>query len=1021
MRLPRWWALPVVARCASAFTDGFFGYKDAFTVMGKDLLSVLEQPWPYVELMAEWFDTGSIDDVHDEGGLNFAARLIFQKMRILAHEPSMTMLYVGFEDGTFVGYYGADANGGAIPKTLLDAPRCPWTYDAQCGGGPADYCADGYGSAPACREYFETDGLTGEPTGDPFKTVVYDPRARGWYQAAMAHHASASAATNSWSDLYVFASTGVIGVTATRAFNRGPGGDAYGVVGMDFAMSDLEAILGGVGGVTWVVDAADGSVIASSLGILPTTRVEEANSTLVRAAVKALPAMAWEDGIFTFEGVDYWIFFSQLRDDFGLRWNLTAVHEVACAEGYGIDGLRRDAGAVLCQPCDRDRGVTSRNGSADCDICVAGNFDARAFRAGGDADCASCPDHFSCGSEGLTLATLPLNAGYMRTTPLSTEAVACVGGSDGASCPSDPDRVSCAGSSHASGPTCGTCDDGYFLDESAGRCVGCGNMTASSPTYILKVSFVVLEILVLGYLLKRSIGGSSDAKKNVASMNKMSRLQQKLRSKWKICYVAFSIMYSMPSILPDVKYPTMIASVMDVFGALNFDLLAPLPLACFLKTGHHAFFKRLLSTTLGPVAVIVAAVAVSEAKATVALLTARRDAVQVEDDTVERPRARASPWTRPVHTLTSVALLVSYLVVPAVTTCIFQTFVCEGYDRESGGALGDRRRYLVADLTVDCGSPSYRAHRVYAMLMVAAWPLGAPLSYFLLLYAQRHRIDPPVDGAPARMKTDGGEERVARALAIRDLDGGIRHLNLLYGPYETEFWYWEVLELIRRICATSVVMVIEGGEVPKLFYCILLSIASLEVYGVCEPFISDSDDLLAEALQLITLLSFLATLGSAVGMAGTLDQLMLALQVFALVASAALVYTDIHRERAALAYMAEEAEKQMREYGVDLRHSADLMHYAPKANSKRASLGQVSDAVASGLGSLVGYGVGGGRGSDAGPGDWDDDNGSAHSWDSAEDRDDFSVGSASDIAALCVAPPPPPRERPSVVSETEVL
>ena len=306
MRLPRWWALPVVARCASAFTDGFFGYKDAFTVMGKDLLSVLEQPWPYVELMAEWFDTGSIDDVHDEGGLNFAARLIFQKMRILAHEPSMTMLYVGFEDGTFVGYYGADANGGAIPKTLLDAPRCPWTYDAQCGGGPADYCADGYGSAPACREYFETDGLTGEPTGDPFKTVVYDPRARGWYQAAMAHHASASAATNSWSDLYVFASTGVIGVTATRAFNRGPGGDAYGVVGMDFAMSDLEAILvdgiGDVGGVTWVVDAADGSVIASMPSddmLSLKKRFAKASTLPAYSVVKAWPPASFDASVTT--------------------------------------------------------------------------------------------------------------------------------------------------------------------------------------------------------------------------------------------------------------------------------------------------------------------------------------------------------------------------------------------------------------------------------------------------------------------------------------------------------------------------------------------------------------------------------------------------------------------------------------------------------------------------------------------------------------------------------------------------
>lgn len=73
----------------------------------------------------------------------------------------MYMFYVGFEDGSFVGYYGdglAGRGDNHLAYTEVNSPRCAWTYGASCGGADADYCTAGYpGTNPACREYFDTD------------------------------------------------------------------------------------------------------------------------------------------------------------------------------------------------------------------------------------------------------------------------------------------------------------------------------------------------------------------------------------------------------------------------------------------------------------------------------------------------------------------------------------------------------------------------------------------------------------------------------------------------------------------------------------------------------------------------------------------------------------------------------------------------------------------------------------------------------------------------------------------------
>ncbi|KAK7238998.1 hypothetical protein SO694_000263114 [Aureococcus anophagefferens] len=134
------------------------------------------------------------------------------------------------------------------------------------------------------------------------------------------------------------------------------------------------------------------------------------------------------------------------------------------------------------------------------------------------------------------------------------------------------------------------------------------------------------------------------------------------------------------------------------------------------------------------------------------------------------------------------------------------------------------------------------------------------------------------------------------------------HLSLLYGPYEGEFWYWEIVELLRRVAATSVVMVVSDG--------------------------------------------------------------------------------DVHRERAALEFLAEEAKQQMKEYGVDL--TGARTDARKKQATKRESVSEVAEAVGAAFAALFGDAPDEHSAAD------DDDN---RSWDSRRTAT-TSARAAGDIDAL---------------------
>jgi len=73
----------------------------------------------------------------------------------------------------------------------------------------------------------------------------------------------------------------------------------------------------------------------------------------------------------------------------------------------------------------------------------------------------------------------------------------------------------------------------------------------------------------------------------------------------------------------------------------------------------------------------------------------------------------------------------SYLILPSITSAIFPFFVCTKVEKES---------YLVADMSLNCGSDEWREGAIYAAFMVLVYPVGLPMMYLWMLYQVKNDI-----------------------------------------------------------------------------------------------------------------------------------------------------------------------------------------------------------------------------------------------------------------------------------------
>lgn len=245
--------------------------------------------------------------------------------------------------------------------------------------------------------------------------------------------------------------------------------------------------------------------------------------------------------------------------------------------------------------------------------------------------------------------------------------------------------------------------------------------------------------------------------------------------------------------MANVTYPDVYARFLDSVDVFNLDALWIPSAGCIVDFDFH---DRLLVSTIGPlIALALLAGTFSVAK--------RRN--RGSEPALERVR----------HKHMSMVLLVSFLVYSSVSATIFQVFACE--------TLSDAKSYLRADYRIECDSSKHQAFQVFAGCMILVYPLGIPLFYAYLLYTNRRVLATEGDGEPRETRPE------------------VQPISDLWAPYKPGRFYYEVIECLRRIMLTGVVVFIYPNTAAQVAVTLMIALFFIVVSLLLAPFVSKWD------------------------------------------------------------------------------------------------------------------------------------------------------------------------------------
>ena len=265
----------------------------------------------------------------------------------------------------------------------------------------------------------------------------------------------------------------------------------------------------------------------------------------------------------------------------------------------------------------------------------------------------------------------------------------------------------------------------------------------------------------------------------------------------------------------DVEFPRLFTKFMMFANSIvNLEFLNLMPLGCVMKVDYHG---SLLIYTLIPIG------------------------LGIFNYLIYWMLKRAQK-VRASNAVYGWFLFMTFLILPSVSTKIFLTFSCTSFD-------GNYGRYLKSDYSIDCDSDEHKVYELYAYFCSAIFPFGVPCLYLVNLWQDRAQLDP---GQSRMVKTLGEKKGLERALKERETfevdkeHEHIKSLAFLYDVYEPRFYYFEVVETIRKLMLTGGLVLLGKLTTSRIVVSIFICLAAVRLYAVCKPYIKERVDLFSE-------------------------------------------------------------------------------------------------------------------------------------------------------------------------------
>ena len=454
--------------------------------------------------------------------------------------------------------------------------------------------------------------------------------------------------------------------------------------------------------------------------------------------------------------------------------------------------------------------ILGAESAASC-VCKPGFYNAAPPNDG--VVCRQCPVGTDCSAGAVTLETLPLRVGNYRTSPYTIDVRRCPDAADNCGGLSECEQSSsgCRGGNGSSpcapglmGPFCRLCNESsvnlFYVPASGATMAHCERCQETwGATAAILGAIVAGVVLGVVMVLRAYRHLSPKQQSQLSGIHHTLTLHNKAKVLIGFYQIASKIGY-----VYEVRLTSDLQHVLDQISAvltLGIDIgLESLPLRCFGLPGYSnsMLFWLLLPIVLSTLIYVLVPVW-------------QRTFRWVRKDTV----LAAAP----------AVLRLLFLCYPVVTREAFEAFSCYEFD--------DGRRWLRADVSIECGTEAHKRAQRMAVAAIIVYPCGLPVAFGALLLRSRRSI---VSLAP--------DDPLKSAIAF------------LHREFKTEFYLWELAEMVRRFLLVGVFMRLKRGSVEQLMYGTMVSIIFAIVHAVTSPMRNASDNLLSTACNLLLAMLF---------------------------------------------------------------------------------------------------------------------------------------------------------------------
>ena len=424
------------------------------------------------------------------------------------------------------------------------------------------------------------------------------------------------------------------------------------------------------------------------------------------------------------------------------------------------------------------------------------------------------------------------------------------------------------------GPMCGVCEVDNFFHAFSQKCEACdgdhsnvGYRSFYSFMFWLMVGLAVLvyyktfweSTVATTLAIAASTGCLQFTDGTECFFAYMLEHQFTLTSKGKIIISTLQVVVLTSQVF-HVVMPKSWNDWSDGFSMVNLNIHMLLPLECYLD--GYDYVDRMFAE-LGAACLAVVAVGVlfglevlyltqctgpMNPVAAGATNERRRMSVLMNPTTEEARDRIASSYSY-------VALLLVFCILPSITLTLVRAFPCTDVDPDdedgSQDSAGDIEsdRYMTADLSISCDSDRYELATLIATIGIVVVPVGVPMIMLYFLNRQRETIQNVHDRLPG---PDIHEE-------THDLRA-VHQLRFLFQPYLPEFWYWDIVDVYRKILLVAIVGVTDTGSGTQLVFGVFVAIMCVRLTSVHRVHRDEHDNTLAEMGSIAILCTYFAAM-----------------------------------------------------------------------------------------------------------------------------------------------------------------